>query len=336
MKFALLILFLAMPHFANAAACLKDVEASFLRVKDEVVPLSSWTHDVFDRGSYRQLIKTRLGLDNHIQGLVRVPGTTNFILSGADKYLKEASLFVAGFNTEDGAGLISKNFSNKKATDTPKEDGYISKLDIGTKEYWHAGGIAILDRILIVPIENHDTKASKIIFFDLTDPLRPEKLQVEIVRPHSTTGTVLIYRKANAKLIVGGSVDGLIEFYESKTADINDGFLPGSKILQTLANGQGTDIVQQCDGKTFIIDFNNSSKYAPIIWGKNNIRLFSLSSDLMETKLIHSRFMNTKRYCNFNAAGSHYITEAQKLTFYGSSFYRHSGGRQFKMCQFSE
>ncbi len=330
------LLFFCMPLLANAAACLVDVEASFLRVKDEVVPISSWTHDVFDHGSYRQLLKTRLGLDNHIQGVVRIPGTTKFILSGADKYLKEASLFIAGFNAEDVSGLISKNFSNRKASDTPEEDGYISKLDIGTKEFWHAGGLAILDHILIVPIENHESKTSKIIFYDVTDPLRPQKLDVEILRPTSTTGTVLVHRNSESKIIVGGNFNGRIEFYESKTTDIKDGFRPGSKTLQTESTGQGTDIIQQCDGKTFIIDFYNSSKYAPIIWGKNYIRLFSLDSELTETKLLHTRHLDSKRSCNFNAAGSHYITEGQKLTLYGSSFYRHSDGKKFKMCQFSE
>jgi hypothetical protein len=342
-KSCLLLITLCMPMLLRADAvsvnpesCVKDVIASFSKIQNKVVPLSTWTQDVFEKGSYVQRLKTRMGLDNHLQGIVRIPGTSSFVLTGGDKYQKEASLFVAEFDSENQYGLLTQNFREKKASDTPIKDRYLTKLNIGSDNFWHAGGIGILDRLLVVPIENHSDGSSKIIFFDLSEPHSPKKLDIEIERDHSTTGSVLIYRNEFDKIIVGGSVDGNMEFYESRTNNIRDGFLPSSVLVETTANGQGTDIVQQCDGKLFIIDFRNTSKFAPIIWGKDYVRLYSLDFNKQETKLLSRRFFNTQKNCNFNAAGSHFVTESGKLTLYGSSFYRHSGGTRFKMCQFSE
>ena len=319
-----------------APACIKDVSLAFNNIKKQVTPIALWTNTVFHRKSYRQLLKTRFGLDNHIQGIVRVPGTSTFVLSGGDRYVKEANLFIVNVASSDGKAMLQKNFQKDNARDASLVDGFDQKLDIGTTAYWHAGGLAIVDKILAVPIENPKTKTSKIMFYDMTDSAHPKKLATEIIRPNSTTGTVLFYRKPDGKLVVGGSVNGTMEFFETKTADINEGFQPGSKTIQTTAKGQGTDIIRQCDGKLFIMDFNNTSSFAPIFYGKNYVRLLELDMDTGKTKQIARREFDTNRTCNFKAAGSHHITEDGKLAIYGSSFYRHFGGQQFKMCQFSE
>lgn len=316
--------------------CVKDAQVSFKNIKKQVTPLALWTHDAFDRGSYRQLVKTRFGLDNHIQGIVRVPGTTNFILSGGDRYVKEANLFTANFASSAGKNILDKNFEGKSPSDASTKDGFSSRLNIGTSNYWHAGGLAIVGKTLAVPIENPKTKTSKIMFYDLTDPNRPRKLETEIIRSNSMTGTVLFFRNPEGRLIVGGSVDGKMEFFQSKSNDIKDGFQSESITIQTKATGQGTDIIQQCDGRLFIIDFNNTNSLAPIFYGKNYIRLFDLDIKTGTSKLISKRVLDTNRSCNFKAAGSHHVTEDGKLVIYGSSFYRHLGGKQFKVCQFSE
>ncbi len=324
--------FIALPGLAG---CLPDVEKSFTQIHEEVVPLSTWTNDVFKRGSYRQLLKTRFGLDNHIQGIVRVPGTTTFVLSGGDRYIKEASLFFINFQTEENATALKKNFEGNNDKEASQTDGFYLKLDIGSKDYWHAGGLAVLENILIVPVENPKTKMSKIIFFDLSDTQHPVKIDVEITRTNSTTGSVLVYRNSEEKIIVAGNVDGQMEFFESKSKDIRDGF-DSQKVLTTKILGQGTDIIQQCDGKLFIMDFNNTGKFTPIINGKDMVGLYHLDLEKNETSLISKRHFTAKGYCNFKAAGSHYVTEDSKLILYGSSFYRNFAGKRFKLCQFSE
>ncbi len=330
--FVILTTLLTLPALAG---CLPDVEKSFAQINEAVVPLSTWTNDVFKRGSYRQLLKTRFGLDNHIQGIVRVPGTSTFVLSGGDRYIKEANLFFINFNTQETSSALNKNFKGKNSKDASAADGFYLKLDIGSKDYWHAGGLAIIDRTLIVPVENPKTKMSKIIFFDLTDPAHPEKLAVEIIRTDSTTGSVLVYQTPEEKIMVVGNVDGRMEFFESQTKDIRDGFT-SKKIIGTEVQGQGTDIVHQCDGKLFIMDFNNTGKFAPIINGKDIVSLYQLDVEKGEATFITKRHLTSKGYCNFKAAGSHYVSEDGKLVLYGSSFYRNFSGKQFKLCQFSE
>lgn len=322
--------------FPAWSGCLPDVEKSFAAIKEEVVPLSTWTNDVFKRGSYRQLLKTRFGLDNHIQGIVRVPGTTAFVLSGGDRYIREASLFFINFRTEENAAsALTKNFIGKNPKDASPTDGFVLKLDIGSTDYWHAGGISILDHILVVPVENPKTKMSKIIFFDLSEPFLPRKIDTEIIRSDSTTGSVLVYKTAEEKIMVVGNVDGRMEFFEAKSQDIRDGF-ETKKILMTESRGQGTDVIQQCDGKLYLMDFNNTGKFAPIINGKDIVSLYKLDPEKNLTTFVNKRHFVSKGYCNFKAAGSHYITEDSQLILYGSSFYRNFAGKQFKLCQFSE
>ena len=127
-----------------------------------------------------------------------------------------------------------------------------------------------------------------------------------------------------------------MEFFISKSPDILDGFSEETKIINTPITGQGTDLVQQCDGKLFILDFDNSSSLAPILYGRNFVRLFSFDLKDGKTKLLSKRILDSHRSCNFKAAGSHMITDDGKLLLYGSSFYRHFAGKHFKLCQFSE
>jgi hypothetical protein len=321
---------------AFASQCLENVEQSFKNVKSQVTPLAIWTHDIFDRGSYQQLIKTRFGLDNHMQGIVRVPDSSVMILSGGDRYIKEANLFIATLSATNDESHFTKNFKTKKGHDAPEDDSFVSRINLESEEFWHAGGLAVLDHLLAVPVENPKENKSKIMFFDLTDPLSPQKLEVEILRPRSTTGTILLSRSDEGKILVGGMVKGRVEFFTSKTTALEDGFSDQTMVIQTQIKGQGTDLVRQCDGKLFVLDFNNTSSLAPIIYGKNYVRLWSLDLNSEKTHLLQQRTFDTHRTCNFKAAGSHMVSEDGKLLLYGSSFYRHFGGKQFKLCQFSE
>ena len=271
-----------------------------------------------------------------MQGVVRIPLSSVMILSGGDRYIKEANLFIASLKVEDEELEFTKNFTTKKGHDVDAEDSFISKINLETEDYWHAGGIAVLDNLLAVPVENPKTKKSKIMFFDVTDPVAPEKLEVEILRPKSTTGTLLLNRLDDDRILVGGMVNGQIEFFLSKTPDIKDGFSNESSFMTTPIKGQGTDLVRQCDGKLFVLDFDNTSSLAPIFYGKNFVQLFSLDLAQKKATLILKRIFDTNRSCNFKAAGSHMVSEEGKLLLYGSSFYRHFGGKHFKLCQFSE
>ncbi len=322
--------------FKVSASCLQDVSGSFNNLDTEnVTSLALRTKNVFEEGTYVQTIRTRLGIDTHIQGIIRVPGTTSFILSGGDKYIKKGSLFFADFQSQNPQGKLTPNFiSNIMAN--PTDDKFVSKIDVSNETHWHAGAIGLMERILAVPVEDKKLQSSKILFYDVTDPKDIKKLDVEIRRENSMTGSVLIFRNKNQKIVVGGSVRGRMEFYESATSEISDGFLPESRIIETDASGEGTHIVRQCDGKLFIMDFHNDSKLTPMIWGKNFARLFTFDDADFSVSLLSKRFFNTRRSCNFKAAGSPFITPQGELVIYGSSFFRKLGGERFKMCQFSE
>lgn len=319
------------------ASCVENVAQSFERLENKVTELSVWTDHQFDSGTYIQSLKTRWGLNTHIQGVIRIPGTTSFALTGGDIYFKKGSLFIVDFASQEGKELLEKNFQGKATDSAPAKDRFILNMETGSRKFWHAGGNGILDRILAIPVEdNKITLSSRIVFYDLTDPEQPLKIPVEIDRTDSTTGSVLLFRDKDQKIVVGASVNGKIEFFRSKTKEIRDGFETETVKIDTQANGQGTHIIQQCDGKQFIIDFNNTSPLPPIIWGKDYVRLFSFDYEAGKVDLISTKHFKTNKFCNFKAAGSHFVTESGKLALYGTHFYRHGGGKRFKMCQFSE
>lgn len=319
-------------------SCLKDVEGSFNRIGENVTPLSVWTHDFISSNMYMQKLSNKIGLNTHFQGLVRIPGSSKFVMSGGDFYSRTGNLFVIDFASQEGKELLEKNFSDDDTKTASEEDKFIQNVIAGSKNSWHVGGLGIMENILAVPVENALAGSSVVDFYDLSNPENPVKLDISIIRPGFKTGSVIIFRNSENKIIVGANSDQLklMEFFQSKTTNIQDGFEEKTRAVEMQANGQGSVVLNQCDGKKFLIDFNNTSPVAPIIWGKDYVRLYSFNETTFRIELIGKRTFKTKRFCNFKASGTATITESGKLAIYGSHFYRHGKGKRVKLCQFSE
>src|SRR5688572_16530336 len=201
------VLVTAWPGRAQSTApdLLDDVEAAFTRIQANGERLTARTNGLIPRPRYRVSLRNWFGLLNHFQGVQRIPSSNYLIISGSNPRNGTADLFVARM--------------------TPGEQGEIVRRIEVDDSMWHAGGLSVMNTTLAVPLHQLSPRQAKIVFFDVTDPVSPRKLPVEIARAGRKAGAVAVTDLPNGRVLVAvlSAYDGLprrVDFYLSQTSDL--------------------------------------------------------------------------------------------------------------------
>lgn len=311
----------------SQAKCVKDVVDQWRNLKHHGKSNYIKNNDsVFRKNSYTMRIRNKLGVDNHFQGVQKLPGKNNFVVSGGDIRDKRADLFV----------IIDGKFHRRILLDM--------------WPYWHPGGIQIFENIVAVGVEEwKEEKVAKIYFYDFKDPEHPKALKTWIDIPHTKSGAVLFSKLSDGRYIVGSHDQKNIEIYFSKTADINDGFPEKADLIveinkikseyaHYLSSAQTVNLIQQCDDKLFLASFTNKGKLTPIRNAKDLGQLFSLniSGKTPVVKHVLEKHFSCKFNCNFAGATGVHINEKGELSVLSTHHFRRPVTKKFYVVEFRQ
>ena len=350
--FLILITLLSQNSFAyrDVNPCVENVVESMKHLKRNGSDLRVRNNKIIKGRKYTMGLFNKFGIDNHFQGIQRLFNSEYFVFSGGDYARKQGHLFIGKIESKSGAELWGENRIPWKKT--PKKDKLISKIKVGSKLWWHPGGLQTLGGILVVPSEDYKVTNTAIIeFFDMSRPQRPVKFKHSIIRKHQDAGGVAITKLENGYYLLGVHATPEIDFYLSKSMRFEDGF-DSKKFMSWNKNnvqqnagftqefgGSSMNFIKQCDGELFIATFNNSSKAAPIIKGKDWMSLYQidfkddLSAVSAVTKVAEKSF-TCKGRCNFAAGVGVYITPSKQLHVYSINHFRNFWGSHIKFREF--
>lgn len=222
----------------------------------------------------------KFGIDNHFQGIQKLPGKGNYLVTGGDLKNKQADLF-----------YVQNSKVNKRIT-------------LGKWPYWHPGGIQTFEGITAIPIEEwKKERISKVIFFN-----EDKRLSYELDIPNTTAGAVAFARLPDGRFLLISFNMSQLDFYFSKNGIIEDGFEnhPTFSLKGLKSGAQGIGLIPQCDGKMFLMTFNNTGKVAPIFNGKDMALLYQIDLEQKKLSYVTERHLNCSGKCNFAAgAGVH-------------------------------
>ncbi|CAE8743974.1 unnamed protein product [Polarella glacialis] len=204
----------------------------------------------------------------------------------------------------------------------------------------HTGGPAVWGNVLAVGVEAgcqtmmECPKKSKVIFYDVSDPLSLQKLPYFIDRPTLNAGAVGLVQQANGKfLLVVGDVDSaVLDFYVSSTTSGDlltdpgwhqvaswkqEELLVKVGLLNYYLWYHNLNLVVQKDGTIFMI----GSSRSPMAIGRDYFELFTVqpSESGVQVAKVASRAM-VSHGCDFNAAAAIYVDSATSMLGYCSGW----------------
>lgn len=324
--------------------CIPDVLKSFEKLA--IAPRSNLamrTNNFVPGRFYTQGLLARFGFENHFQGITRIRDTKYLVVSAANYWNKTAHLFIVEMNSRKENADFGTNLNANG--EIPKSDKIISRIDIFEPPQWHAGGISTLGDILIVPLSESffpwikdQSKSSRILFYDLSDPYHPVRLPIEVSRTQLGASSVAMSRLDDGRfmLLIDWDEGSSKNIYYSKSSNLEDGFIENENI--SIKNpdfkGEGLSLIKQCDGSHFYATFKNNGIAAPVINGKDHLNLFKISNDDFLPEA--SYLIDCGKWCNFSAAASLSVSHHQHLRIYSSRFYRNWLGTHLRFAEFSE
>jgi hypothetical protein len=290
-------------------------------------------------------------VSHHWQGVQR-------LMSGNGRYLAisrsvtdaNVSFVVVEMGSRNELGLRFR--SNRL---DPALDNFATPPPLGDRIAWeeprlpdfkHAGGLQALGNILAVPVERGrevnpitgeviDPGASKVIFYDVTNPLSPVRLANEV--DHSSladaAGVAFMARLADGRVLLGiGRADSnVLDFYVSTGNDLRTtGFVHFDTWFESeltggdseFGNYQSINLVTQCDGALFLIGTHENTA---IQVGKDFADTFRLTNgagdDVAIEKVAANHLVCGNRgvnHCNLDAAGGVYVDPGGQLYIYGA------------------
>ena len=132
--------------------------------------------------------------------------------------LDKKHLVISGSSDNKAYFFITK----MKGITRVKRRGIITKMiyindDFPTMHHNHASGIQLVDNLLAIGTEGGmDTNKSSIVFYDLTNPDKPQPLGIKIDRLEDTAGAIGLTRVGDSLLLaVGGWDSDRIDFYSA-------------------------------------------------------------------------------------------------------------------------
>ena len=324
----IIFLLLASSYSWAFDSCLKDVKFQFENLSSHGRVISIKVRPgIFDKYSYTLRALNHLGIDNHFQGIQKLKGINNFVISGSDLPRKRGDLI-----TINNAEIVKREI-------------------IGVWPHWHPGGIQLLGNILAIPVEEYKkSEIGKIFFFDYTEVSNSQKLPILIDIPQTKAGAVFFHRFWDGKYLVGSYNMSRIDFYFSNSTNLLDGFEKAPRFgIERKKFGLGgkppfefgaqvINLIPQCDGKLFIVLFQNNGKGAPIFSGEDQALLFSLDFNAKgdQVNLVAMKNFSCVKNCNFAAATGSFIDEQGKLFIYSSPHYLSKNQKHYEIKEFAE
>jgi len=316
---------------------------------------------LFRRGQYIELKHNMdipefeyVNVNNHFQGIQRIGD--HIILSGASKRSRHAHLFIARVDRQKRYSQTALG-TNVLFKVIPLGDSLKEIICISKDEYWHAGGISLCGDILVIPLEGEiavngeGINVSKIIFYNLKNPIAPVEYPRSIVRRKQKAGAATVV-KLNKRFLCAVWTDSdqhgkRFDFYLSKSNTIVDGFKKSKTVsLDKISDRTGRvprfqtiEFVQESDGKLFIIGYLNTRKAAPVFNGRNKCYIYKCDYSLEDDKLnialaeVYSReFDDGGRQYNMGGATGSYIQKNGNLLLYSAHHWKTK--KSIKLAEF--
>ena len=197
----------------------------------------------------------------------------------------------------------------------------------------HAGGIQALGTLLAVPNEQKDAHATRIEFFDVSNPPTPllSSILFRSGLVSDEAGAVALTRLQDGKLLMAvGRVESFwIDFY------VSNGTTPGSgwqhlyswhrsALFSNISNRnygdyQNLNFVTRCgDGALYLVGMHQDGD----LWGADFVDLFRVTwnGHLRQASLLKvaNRQLSCDGQCNLDASGGVYVAPNGRLLVYGT------------------
>jgi len=334
----------------------KDVVKSFYTLPNKGDYIGVKEQQTFPSQEYTSV-------DNHLQGIQRLSKGDYFVISGGSGKDKIGNLFFLRLNDYKGKSNAQKKINgplgsnllhfNHNAGQYPDKDAivYITKLIKGSE--WHVGGLSICGDILAVPTESK--KNSTIRFLDVSQPESPSIYPHTIKRKGRKAGGVSLTKLSNNYFLCIVFTDSdeqppRFDFYLSKknklefNSDIYFSY-PYERLIPSdheTPNLQSIQIIEQTDGKLYILGAENTKKTAPILSGSNRLFLYLLELDEktlqnsnpkmgqpLITKVGQRTMDEGGNFYNMGAGMGAYITPNHELSLYATHHWRQNESIRF-------
>jgi len=345
---------------AQCNVCLKNVKQSFNNVAKEGSYLGFAMGDSNDVSN-----------SNHWQGVAR-------LMSDSGRYLalttgKHSSgghilrIVKMGSRSDDGQAF-GTNKNNKRKQAPPSNDKVVKTID--SSVWKHGGGIQSSGNLLAVPFDqaqsSSTTRKSDILLYDVANPENPRL--VKTIQRNKVAGTVgitqlaaggwlMVVKSTSSKELDFYTLDtsyntvGNVKTWTDQAADNANWCWPGDSISPVRRCGdayQGLSLINQCDGKLFMIGTHNGNSWG---LGGDGADLYSLEldNDSIKVEKIATKELTCKykcgwfcknTECNMAAGGGAYVGKDGKLVIYGVEHDNDGpkvGGKgSVKMMEFAE
>lgn len=288
---------------------------------------------------------------NHWQGVQR-------LMTHGGRYLAisrsvedaDVGFVVVEMGSRDGSGARFR--SNRLqpnvtalVTPPPAEDGVVVQVP-RDPEFHHAGGIQALGNFLALPVERSDVinpvtgeiiapGASKVLFYDMSDPLAPRRMATEVDHTllADAAGAAFIARLADDRILVGiGRGDStVLDFYVSSGSELETAvFEPfdewgRGEARSDLPDGddnfaayQSINLVTQCDGTLFLVGTHENTAIGVGRDFADTFRLENGAGDDVVITKVARRHLRCEGQCNLDAAGGVYLDPEGQILVYGT------------------
>lgn len=241
--------------------------------------------------------------DQHYQGVARSPRTGRapilYVTRSGDNSDPEDvdrhGHFLTirlGSRNQDGERLRSNRLGPEetKNTEPPAEDEVIGSFRL---EYQHPGGVQMVGDVLAIPLETPGLPGlppGKVAFFNCSNPEIPVRMPVEVHFEHNV-GVLAITKLPDGHfLLVTTHGDGdVLEIFRSNGDDFlapGFAFEPHDVVPVTEIDGfwrtgktspQAMSLVNQSDGRLFLVASSNSVPIAPHVNGDDHMFLYEIT-----------------------------------------------------------
>ena len=307
-------------------------------------------------------------VSKHYQGVVRYPGTGTPVFYLTQLHPTGGFLLVAEMESRkpDGERLRSNlqiKGKDTEGTSPPTNDTYLTHVkfsglwahdDGKIAEYKHPGGMAIIDDILFVPLDQPvDEDAGYPVGYIVLFDLGPDKTALNLIKTLPLTHAIdnlAVTTQDNGKYLIWTNGDGgeATKFYQTSSDNLRDPNLALEKIQDwdhsSLADldiidillwptggiaHQSSAFVREAEGDLFLVMQRNTDFLAQGLPGTGDdfadlYQVVPKTGGGFKLKRIISKHMycvfdGSSRICNFGASGTAYVSPSGELILYSVS-----------------
>ncbi len=253
------------------------------------------TNDAFMMPHYQTFESSRRrgywSESNYFCGVKRLPmhlGLGRYLaVIGSNPHIPASQLCIVDMGSQENHHQWDSKLQKKDRV--RDNDNKIMKTVTIDKDYWLAGGVDMAGKYLAIPITQGSS--SKIVFYDLADPLKPKRIpgSVERLGEHSDAVGITRLSQGNYLLAVWkrgkNRTESGIDFYFSKNSSLAEGFQTDYMVTIPENRFSGTkerfafrslNFVHDYADKAYLIATENSTFKDPIPSGVDYICLFDV------------------------------------------------------------